>query len=204
MKKKLYISIGMIILGLGIILGANYLLSLHKVTFTLDSNVTSAAIYRVDSHKIKDIKTNTTILLQAGKYYLIPEGKNINEDKIGFTVNKGDMTVSINPDYTKEYLNTLLKTEKPLVEAVVASKYPTLIGNYTFQQETLYKRGEWFGALLAPKVDDARDQLSPYRIILYKKDGKWEVLRRPEYVLNSSKYTNVPIEVLRAINKLVQ
>lgn len=204
MKKKIIISIGILILAALAIFGANYLLSFHKVLFALENDTASITIYNSDDKEVGKLSSNSDISLQAGEYYIIPGGENIATDKIAFTVNKDDTNVIINPPYTKEYLESVLKGEKLAIEAAITTKYPSLISEYTIKHGTLYERGDWFGGLLAPKVSDIRDERDAYRIVLHKKDTSWEVIRRPEYTLSSSRYKEVPITILRAVNAIVE
>ena len=113
------------------------------------------------------------------------------------------MTISVNPSYTDESLSKTLEVEQGAIESAIAAKYPDVYNNYTLRQGVLYEQGQWFGGLLKPKVVDTRDQKDPYRIVLHKKDTSWEVIRRPEYILTSSRYQEVPVEVLREINAIV-
>ncbi len=205
MKKRLYISSAIIIIVLALLVSANFLLSFHKITFSLANDVTSATIYRSNKQKIKDITTkDTTAFLKNGSYYLIPKGTNISQDAINFSVKKGSKTIAVNPSYSKEYLADLLKKEEAPIETALTTKYPSVLAEYTLKQGNLYQHGDWFGGLLAPVVDDARDQKDPYRVVLHKQNGTWQVVRRPEYILTSAQYTNVPIGILRAINLLVE
>lgn len=194
----------MIIAVLVLVAGASFLISFHKVSLTLQKEVTGATLYRADKQKIKHFTANNTILLQSGKYYIIPEGDHVSQEAINLTVSSNDMTIDIDPYYTKEYLNDLFTQEKLSIRAAITSKYPLIITGYSLEQETLYKKGEWFGALLVPHISDPRDQRDSYRIVLHKKNGNWEVIRRPEYVLTSSKYPDIPTDILRSINKLVR
>lgn len=204
MKKKLFIGIGSIIAVIMIAAGTSYLLSLHKISFTLQNGVTGATIYRSNKQEVLRISSNGNILLKNGDYYLIPEGPNLSRDPIIFKVADKDMAVSVNPPYSKEYLNGLLDKEKPAVIAAITGKYPSVFTNYTLTRGALYRKGEWFGGLLKPNISDRREQKDPYRIVLQKKDGRWEVIRRPEYVLTSSKYKEVPVDILRTVNLTVE
>lgn len=204
MKKKIFISIGILVTIAVVALGVSYLLSLHKVSFTLSKYVTGATIYKEDKQKVKQITSASHIMLTDGNYYVVPEGDHIATDKIDFTVDKKDKTVSIDPPYSKSYLEALLQKEQPAINEAVHTKYPSLIDGYTLTRGQLYKQGEWFGGLLEPKVSDLREQKDPYRIVLHKQNGTWEVIRRPEYILTSSRYEEVPIDILRAINLIVE
>lgn len=204
MKKQLIITSLALLTLLGVGLGIHYLLSLHKVTFTIDKEVEEIVIYNAGDKDIKRLSSDDKVLLRAGKYYAVPAGENIVTDKIQFSVEDKDVAVDIQPPYTSEFLADILKDEAEAIRTAVVKKYPSALNEYSLVQESLYKRGEWFGGLLAPKVNNVRDKRDPYRIVLHKKDGSWNVIRRPEYILTSSRYNEVPIEVLRQINTLIQ
>ncbi len=101
-------------------------------------------------------------------------------------------------------MNSLLLNEKPAISNAIATKYPSVFTEYALTHQTLYKKGEWAGGLLEPKVQDKREQKDPYRIVLRKQNDTWEVIRRPEYILTSSKYKDVPTDVLDAINLITE
>jgi hypothetical protein len=204
MKKKLLIGFGSIIGIVLIALGTSYLLSLHKVSFVFQNSAASATIYSSDKQKLRQITPNGSLLLREGTYYAIPDGDDLSKAPINFTVKDEDVTVTIDPAYSKAYLNELLIKEKSAISAAITAKYPSIFSNYTLTRETLYERGDWAGGLLEPKVSDVRDERDPYRVVLHKEDSTWKVIRRPEYILTSSKYEDVPVDVLRAINSIVE
>lgn len=201
MNKRLIVLFGIIFISLTLF-GINYLLSLHKVSFDLDEEVSSITIYTDDEKKIKHFETDSHLLLQEGEYYILPEGDKIADDRITFTVKGQDTTVEVRPSYSKEHLSTLFDQERPVVQETLKEKYSSLIVDYTLSQGKLYGRGDWFGGLLEPNATE-RDRKAPYRVVLHKEKGGWVVVRRPEYVLTSSRYQGVPVEILRDINLLV-
>jgi len=204
MKKRLIISVSIIMAAALAMTGVNYLLSLHKVTFTLNQEVTAISVYNSKEKRVGRLASSGEISLQEGEYYAVPEGERLATDKITFTIEKSDKAITVNPPYEREYLDEAVKRELPAIDAAITAKYPSLISGYTLKSGTLYGRGEWFGGLLAPKVPSPRSLKDPYRIVLHKKDGSWEVIRRPEYVLTSSRYNEVPVEILRQINTLTE
>ena len=203
MKKRYLLIISILVAILFAGLGVNYLLSLRKVSFILENNTESITVYNSDKKSIKEFSSNGHMLVQKGDYYLIPSGDNLSSDAINFSVSKEDKTVVVNPSFTDEYLDKKLQEEMGVIESAIASKYPSVYDDYTLAQGKLYKQGNWFGGLLKPKVSDIRDERDPYRVVLQKKDDGWHVIRRPEYVLTSSRYEEVPTDVLRAINSIV-
>lgn len=203
MKRKLVIIIGVSLTIALLVYGITYALSLRKVTITLEGRTESVTIHDEGDRELKYLSESGSLRLQEGDYYAMPSGEGLTTDKIGFTVTDQGAAITIDPPLTKEFLEDALAGEESAIEAAIASKYPDLYPLYTIESGTLYHHGEWYGGLLAPKVSDRRDRRDPYRIVLHKKDGNWEVVRRPEYVLTSSRYGEVPIDILRHINQLV-
>lgn len=204
MKKRIVITLSILLVAIASVVGANYLLSFHTVSFSLNTRVTGITVYGSDDKEIKKLSSSGEITVHEGNYYVIPDGENVASNKITFSVEKSDKDIVIDPPYSKEYLSAELTKELPAINTALSAKYPTLIPNYTLKSGTLYGHGDWFGGLLAPKVNDIRDQRAPYRVVLNKKDGTWEVVRRPEYVLSASRYKEVPVDILRAINAIVE
>ncbi len=203
MKKRFFLTIIALLILLFAGLGVHYLLSLRKVTLNLDEQTDEVTVYTSRDKVVKQLSSDGRLLLKEGEYYVIPTGANIAPDKISFSVTNQDMTIDIQPAYTKDFLANLLKNEVSAIEAAIVKKYPSALKDYTLAQGSLYARGEWYGALLKPKIRDIREQKDPYRIILHKNDGMWEVVRRPEYSLSSSRYSEVPIDILRKVNAIV-
>lgn len=203
MKKALLLTASALLVITLAITGVFYLQSLRTVTFSLE-NVSSVAVFDSKDKEVASLSSDGDIRLQEGKYYVIPSGEGIDTSRVNFTVGEEDRTVSINPPLTEERLEELLEEEMPAIEAAISDKYDSLIDGYTLDNGSLYRHGEWFGGLLKPKVSDPRQRKDPYRIVLHKEDSEWKVIRRPEYVLTSSRYSEVPVEVLRQINLIAQ
>ena len=199
MKKLFIITFSTIIVISLIITGVFYLLSLRTVTFSLE-NTSSITVYNSKDKEMASLSSNGDIKLQDGKYYVIPSGEGVATDKINFTVEGEDKTISINPPLTRDHLEKMLEKELPTIKVVISKKYGSLVDDYTLDNGSLYHHGEWFGGLLKLKVNDLRNLTDSYRIVLHKEDGEWTVIHRPEYILTSSRYSEVPVDILKDIN----
>ena len=96
-----------------------------------------------------------------------------------------------------------LEKELPTITAVLTAAYPKSATDYTMSKPKLYEEGRWFGALLSYKGTDSmnRDTL---RVLMEKKDGEWKLRTTPpEPILTSHKYKDVPVSVLKDLNKPV-
>lgn len=96
-----------------------------------------------------------------------------------------------------------LEKELPTITAVLTAAYPKSATDYTMSKSKLYEEGRLFGALLSYKGTDSmnRDTL---RVLMEKKDGEWKLRTAPpEPILTSHKYKDVPVSVLKDLNKPV-
>lgn len=203
MKKNMIVPIIGFIIILCAGLGVHYLLSLRKVTLVIQKGTDSITLYTSKNKTLKELSATGSIQLQEGTYYIIPKGKNIDDSKFFFNVENTEKTITVQPAYTTSFLASLLPNEIDEIKDAILKKYPNTFTSYTLSQGSLYGRGEWYGGLLKPVVSDNREQKDPYRVVLHKEKDTWNVVRRPEYTLNASRYKDVPIEILRKINAIV-
>lgn len=93
--------------------------------------------------------------------------------------------------------------ERETILAALATKYPDLTKNYTISKGKLYKDNTLYGTTLSYKGSDTlnRDTL---RLLMQKKDGVWTPRTTPpEPLLSKQEYSDIPVEVLRDVNKAV-
>lgn len=214
MKKLAIFSIIIMALTAGTVATIIYINSFQKVSVTLGEDVTEATLYKVNpeeghDHEIKGdpqqkITKSGELSLQNGAYYIIPEGEKISKEEITFTVDNGPLSVDVRPSYSDEYLISLLNSEQAAITQVITDKFPSNMANYVIKEGALYKKGEWYGALLMSNASnpDLRSQSDYYRIILHKENGVWSVVQTPQLVLSAAEFKDVPADILRAVNKL--
>lgn len=202
MKKLIIIPVLILIAIIAATLGIKYATSFHKVSISLGDKVTEVAVYNVLSEdKIKDISQSGDISLQNGDYYLVPSGENIDTTRLTFVIDNTPKSVSANPGYSKEYLQSELVKQLSEITKVVQNSSP-LMGKYQLDQPTLYKDVDWFGSLVVRRNIDPQDEPDYYRVVAHKVGGTWKVIGAPELVLTKEKFNTVPTEVLSAINRL--
>lgn len=203
--KKIHIII-ISIITIAIIIGAfliGYFASLHSVGFIVKQpNLTVSVYTKSDKTKINSFTSEKfSLSLPKGGYYYTINGKNIDGGAINFNVDKSDITINIDPDYSSAYLSSLLATEQDSILSVIKNTYPAIISNYTISDAKLFKKGEWYGAIIR-QVVDPRSTADQYRVILKKENGKWAMVHYPEIVVTKTNFPNVPIEILTAVNDL--
>lgn len=213
MKK--YIIIALSVIAIAIITAFIFVQtgSYHKVTFSFGEDVTGGTLYGIDGetadHTIKGdelqkITNGSEVSLANGGYYVIPEGEKVAKDLISFTVADKDMTVNITPGYSSDYLKSAYATEQPAIQAAMDAAFPLIATAYTAKQGALYEKADWYGAILTKNVADPRDERDFYRIVMHKTENGWKVIGKPELVLTSAEFKDVPVALLRSVNKLSQ
>ena len=117
----------------------------------------------------------------------------------------GDSVYSkdIDPDYSKAYLENILKSEKDNILKVIENIYPNEKYDYNISSSELFKKGEWFGAIINRRTNRF-DSTDLYLIIMNKTDGKWSMVHYPEIVVTKTNFPDVPIEVLNSVNNLIR
>jgi len=209
--KKYSIVIGSILLvAAGAIGYLTYRTSLHSVALTLAPTVKQVTVFRENQTasdsdatpgvQLAQTAESTTISLQNGDYYAIPKGDNLVVDKIYFTVKDVDQRITIDPDYTTSYLEKQLTSSLSDIQRSIDQSFPVVAPRYTLVSGQLYKKGDWFGGILAPK--DAT--LDEYKVIVRKNGTSWSVVGIPQIVLTSTTFPKVPTDVLTQTNRLVQ
>lgn len=181
-----------------------YQSSLREITLKIAGEDISASIYSKgkDSKPIKSFSGNEkTVKLKSGDYYAVINGKNVEKYKQAFTVKEQGYTINIQPDFSSNFLSEILKQERPAIITAIRNAYPKLIDTYTIAEETLFKKGEWYGATISKNINP-RDVTDTYRIVMYKESGVWKIIHYPEIILTTARFPNVPLEILTRINDL--
>lgn len=201
MKKKIIISI-LILIALicgGLLL--KYFLSFKNVTINLSDDTSSLTIFNSNNIEIHNIKDSQTIKIQTGNYIFIPEGEKISSDAITVVITKHE-TINIDPDYSNIYLESILETEKTKIQKLFNDKYPNIITNYTIKNYQLFKKGEWFGGILVKNNSSFNNKKDTFRFVAKKTDGVWEIINYPDLILTAKDYPDVPLDILNEINSI--
>jgi len=209
MKKFIILGIIAAILIAGGAVAYFYFSSFQKVTVVFKQPNVSGKIYKTgtdthegeDDKEIQTIQNNETVNLPKGDYYVRPQGSNIKDDPVSFTLADTPVSLEIDPAFSKEYLGDQLKGEKPAIDAALVKKYPQQLALYTIGGGALLERGDWYGTTFNFK-NDTEQTHDVYRVVLHKVNGAWEVVGKPQLVLTSADFADVPVAALREINRL--
>ena len=158
-------------------------------------------MYKLDK-KLLSFNTETyTANLQFGDYiYKVTGG--LSDGYIGnISIDNSSKTIDLDPDYSETYLSSLLSQEKNQILNILNTTYPKIINDYEINYMTLYKKGEWCGAIVSKKINSA-DITDKYRVIFNKVNGNWKMVHYPEIIATKTNFTNVPADILDKVNNL--
>ena len=180
-----------------------YLSSSRNITFDIQQPNVTVEIYKgTDTEKpIKTVGSTTVVSLRDGEYYYVVSGDHYEETTVNLLVDR-DLSVAINPNYSREYLASLLEPQEKAIHNIISTTYADIINQYDIHPGELFDRGQWYGTVITKKVADERQITDLYRIILLKESDTWRILEQPEIVVTTTNQPAVPIDILRLVNKL--
>jgi hypothetical protein len=114
-------------------------------------------------------------------------------------VENKDMSVTVNPGFSEEYLTSLLKEELPDIKAIITAKYPAATTNFMLGDGKLYGDGTWYGTTLVQNAD-AGNNGDVYRTVLRKVNNVWQFVATPELVLSAPYHKDIPVSILTDLN----
>jgi hypothetical protein len=213
-NRKLLAIIFIAIVVLAAIVAAIYSFAILKaVKIVPNDGVTITLISLKNSKEVASLTQAKTIRVQAGDYSVsYKAGAEYQEESENISIKSSTTITSPQLNYTSAKLAEMLTAEQPTIQAVTATIGG--VGDYQITEETLYVRGEWYGAVLGPTtwygpVDETGVQppnpsntLDIVKVIAQKTDGQWQIVAGPSLVLSIADNPSIPEEVIRAVNRL--
>ncbi len=204
MKKYIILSIAIVSTLIASVVVFQYLTSFKDISFVIKQSNIEVDIYKKADSKniIKKLTSDSKISLQKGDYFYIVKGSMFDSTQYSFSVADSNNNITVDPDYSVSYLASVLADEKPIIDKIIQTTYPTIINNYSFVNEQLFQKGEWYGAVLRNGVYLQGGLSDPYRIILHKVNNTWTIVHYPEIVVTTTNNPGVPINILNYVNDL--
>jgi hypothetical protein len=206
MKKNILLSSIVIVLILIGFVTYQYFNSFKEVSFLVKQTDLTIDIFKVNkdnSQKINSFSGDTKLSLQNGNYYYVANGKKVDSSHHTFSLTSTVKTITIDPDYSSAYLAGVLAAENTTIQTVISAAYPTVIKQYDIFSSQLFQKGEWYGGVLKYRTSDPNEMRDPYRIIMHFENNKWVIVHYPEIVVTKTNYPTVPVEILNAVNTLL-
>lgn len=206
MKKNILISIIIVVIAIISFITYQYFSSFKEVSFSVKQTGLTVDVFKINKdtdQKINSFSGDVKLSLQNGDYYYIANGKKVDSTHHLFTLTDAVKTITIDPDYSSAYLASVLAAENTTIQTVISVAYPAVIKQYDVFSSQLFQKGEWYGGLLKYRTSDPNDIRDPYRIIMHFENNKWVIVNYPEIVVTKTNYPTVPVEILNAVNTLL-
>lgn len=146
------------------------------------------------------VTSSEEIKIRVGSYDFVARNPNYKYQNpvTKITITHQTKSISINPSFSKQRLASLMSNEKSATHAALLAKYPSLPNFYTITSDTLYKQGDWYGAVLQPNTL-AFDRL---KVIMQKKGGSWVLAAKPQISIGIPSNPSIPAGVIQGVDKL--
>lgn len=199
-----------LLLSVGVLVGVVILwnqLSLKSLSIQYE-HVNSVEIYKLkDADKqhatpVARVTYNGQVVkIPAGSYVLrYSAEKNYQSGVLPVTIDESKESIVIKPDYSVDYMNSLLSRERSAIITALSTEYPR-ITLYSVQPGKLYENGSWYGTTLFYAGPDSVNN-DTLRVVLRHESGAWKVKTVPAISLSRYMYPNIPSEVLRDVNAM--
>jgi flagellar basal body-associated protein FliL len=203
-KKQLITIITILVVAIIGLIIVFYLNTFKTVRFDIKHDDITITVYSgsaSNNQKVGSLDTSGELTLQAGNYTVVPSGDKYNNVAISFIVKNSDTTITINPEYSQAYREAVLKAEMDAINKVISDAYPSAITGFVINPGYIYENGTWYATTLTQNIDHPAEVSDVYRTVLKKEDGKWVIKAKPALVLSSKDYPQIPIDILRDINR---
>lgn len=203
-KKQLLIVISLLTV---VVVGAlliRYYTSFHSVDINLSDDLREVSVNLVtneDSTLLQKITEDKIIKLQEGEYSIIPVGDKFSDKPIGFSV-PATSSLSVNPDFSEDYLSEKASGEISKVETTLSKAFPEQLSKFAINNYQLLKRGQWMGVVLTPNQFEFQNPEGVHRTLLKKDNDSWLVVEYPEPILTIYTTPDVPVDVLTQVNDI--
>ena len=201
-KTATLIILAFVVLLLGS-LGIGYLqTSPQNVHVDIKPGSVTVTVYDKSHNTVTVLAKSGDVSLPKGEYTIVPSGDNINTDAIPFTVANTSVRVSVDPGYSRSYLDSLLSSEDiKTLTAVITAAYPSTIRSFTVNPGIFCGYGDWYVTTLTQQSPAPGELGDIYRTVLHKQDGAWKVAATPAIVLSAKDYPSIPKDVLNTANE---
>lgn len=205
MNRRLIVVLGLIFTTIVIVLIATYMYFADTRSISVTVNdAKSIQLYEKNGEafkKVGDITSGTSVRVNPKYQYQLEYQGNegFSNGTLEFDPTQPDFAGSA--DFSKEKLNAVYVTEKDDIERALITAYPNISPLYSIEKGQLYKRGDWYGALLVYKGTSFFNT-DDLRVVMKKEGSAWSAKWLPMPSLNVYVQKDVPLDVLQKVNNL--
>lgn len=194
-----YVIFGVLIMG---IIGyvVTYFASTRAVA-VVSKNITTFSVGEQSAKAGKQIAASKkSVRVKKGKTYTLNYVGTSGYANGKVTISPTTDSVTIDPDYSAEKLNTMLDTDLTSINAAITASGTSIDTLYTIQRGTLSHFGEWYFTTLTYN-GSADDESSDTLVVgLQKKQGTWTVILSPDIIFTTAAYPKVARDFINTAN----
>ena len=217
MKKIIFILV--LIFLSATVVGINYSRSFNTLTIKFSSKNTGQVVdvYNTGPDTVdeadqlikknlvaENITSEKKISLKKGSYSVVSR-KNESYEQFNEKISlyQGNQEITVGSYFSQSNLDKLLVDKKSAIEASLINKYPRIEGRYSFENESLFHFGDWYGTILNYVSTDSNN--SDTLVAVLKKEGDvWKVITSPPNLFVSTKdHPEIPLDIANELNQKV-
>lgn len=204
-----FLALLVLVVGLYFI---NYINSHTKITVTLDQPASISFYSSTDpeeglnynpSKKTTDINSAGTFKIKKGNYVYVAKGQSNDYATQTKRIEVNNPTaIYVKLDFSQTKLINLKAHEEPAIKNLLAQTFPQQMKSYSISNSKLYKRGEWYSALLTPSDTSTQDV---FQIVFNKSNGSWHLVTDPpEIIISRPAYPEIPSEIFENFSDILK
>lgn len=205
MNKKIVFTISALIIFIIIAVFTFQRTVSSNVEFVLADHVDQVRILSTENDEefvVGTLSSSGNLTLRHGFYEIVASGNRVISSSIFIEVPE-DTVVTVDPDYSRQYLEEILEAERSDIAHTIENELGEKLDGYTVAEGELLSRGNWYTSVIYENIVDTRQEPDAYRILLEKKDSKWQLVAGPKIVLTIYDYPELPLSILTSANEAV-
>ena len=205
MNKKIVFTISAFIFFIIIAVFIFQRATSSNVEFVLADHVDQVRILSTEDTEeviVETLSSSGDVMLRHGFYEIVSSGNRIISNSTFIEVPE-DTTVTIDPDYSRQYLEEKLENERGDIVRTIEGELGEKLTGYTVAEGELLGRANWFVSIIYENIVDTRQQPDAYKVLLEKQDSDWRLVAGPEIVLTIHDYPELPLNILTRANEAV-
>jgi hypothetical protein len=204
MRKIFLLSFAVLLVSTSLLYFLNRDDNLQLLTINSDPPGLSMSLSRIsgehDEGSAVKIVSGKPIKIKRGNYLLATKATGDYRQLIqDIVVGESALNIDVAPAFTDAKLSSLLGSEQAAVTKAMETTYAEHLQILQIRSGKLHERGEWYSGLLVPKTPGEFDI---YRFVLKRVNSQWKLQTLPpELIISRQDYPQIPVDILRDLNR---
>jgi hypothetical protein len=200
MNKRILLIV-LSVIGLIILTSVVYYISTTKLVKVTYDELRNVTVYDESSKQVASIAhSGDTARLSNSQTYTIKYEGSDRYAAGSVEIGVDDTEVTITPDYSLTYYDQLKEDNRPKALKIITDKYPN-VTKYKVSKELMIDRAEWYFMVLEYKGEYTTNS-DDLRVIFKKSGDSWDMVTKPDIILDVYDNPDVPRDILLRANQL--